>query len=692
VDIPSRPFLRHLPGGDYYFSNHVDSTYNSTADLQALISQLDPGDTVLIEKGSVFNECDLDFSSVSGTSGNPIVFGTYGSGADPIISGMKDLSGGFTANGNVWTYANVGYTKGTDVNNPSAVIIDEQFYSVAKYPDYSPFLTSQTQSTSTYFDDFPNGMGWGQDELIGAQVSARVNNWDWYTEDITGNNGSTITFNSLQEGTPSDSWGIYETHYFLQNHDDFLNLTGEWTYDGSDLKIYHTGALNSMDVQVSVTDILVDISNSSYIKFDGIEFRGANKILVNIQGGAGSECEDIEFDNCTFAYANTGLDIDYANNLDITNSTIEYIHINGITMSDCGTTEVSDNAYRHITTNPGMENVYDNWSAAIFAEKSYGPLTVEYNTFDTVFQAFQTHDHNNSGGGWYFRYNVIDSYGWWRSDGGAWYANNDNYPSVTKEIKHNIVMNVVNSSATDRSTTSNNIQDYTHAFYIDLNNKNVVIDSNLVVNANAAFYSNRAQNNKFRGNNVYDAATHVSDATGAAIVLDQIVQDGWYVTQDDTITGNIIVIGNDSNDKAIMYQYDDDCSGGAIKDNDCTIDWNAMSIDNNEYYDPFNYSGDGADIVQYIDTYNAAGSYTLSEWNSNTGKDANSDFNSLAWNIDSVSVSASEFVKYIYNDTKATDYIQIGDTKTYYDINGSTYSDSIQLESFEHKILFYKED
>lgn len=683
-------------GGDYYLSNHADSTYRTTADLEALISQLEAGDTVMLEKGSVFYEAELDFNSVSGTESNPIVFMAYGTGADPIISGNKNLTGGFSSSGNIWTNTNVGYTKSTNVNNPSALLINETFYPVAKYPDNSPYLASETESSSTYFDDFPNDMGWTQNEIVGAQVVARVQNWRWFNETITANNGSNLTFTSFPASTLYDGeWDIYETHYFLQNHDEFLSRSGEWTYDNNSLKIYHTADVNSMDVEMSVVDILVDITNSDYIYFNDIEFRGANQILVNLQGTGGGSCDYVTFDGCTFSYANVGIDMDYANNCDITNSTFEYIHLNGITMEQCGATEIEDNAFRYITVYPGMENVYDNWSSAIFAEKSNGELYIQYNTFDTIFQAFQTHDHNNSLGGWHFNYNTVNSYGWWRSDGGAWYANGDFYSNVTKELKHNIILNVVNSADTDNSKTSNNIQVYTHAFYSDLNNRNIAIDSNLVVNSNAAFYSNRAQNIKFRGNNVYDAAYHVSDQTGAAIVLDQVAFDGWYVTQDDTITGNLIVSADDSNDLMIMYQYKDDCvgMGGASQfDDDCTIDWGTMVINSNKYYDPFNYSGDGADIVRYMHYYNNAGSYNLSEWTALTGKDASSSYNTLAWNIDSVSVDSDDFVKYVYNATKATAYVEIGDTATYYDIDGSTYSDSIQLESYKHKILFFKEE
>lgn len=677
---PAEPIT--FSGGDYYLSNHADSTYNTTAALEALASQLEAGDTVMIERGSVFYECDLDFSGVSGSSGNKIVFMAYGTGDDPVISGGKDLSGGFSVNGNVWTHADIGYTRGTDVHNPAGLLINDKFYAVGRYPDTRPYLETQESNTNDQFTDFPNSLGWTTDELVGAQVAARVVNWVWFVENITSNTGNTINFTTFPQRTkyesPGNDW--YSTHYFLQNHKDFLSLNGEWSYDDSELNVYYTLNLNSQDVELPVTDVMITFDNSNYYEFNDIEFRGANKILINLQNS-----DDVDFDGCTFRIANVGLDMDYADDCDITNSTFEYLHTNGITMANCGQTYVTDNDFDWITAVRGMSNVYDDWEAAVAQKEQMDTLYVRYNTFDTVFQAFQSHNNWNSNSAWYFQYNVVNSYGYIAGDGGATYSGGDNY-NTTKKITSNIFLNAINNEDMDNEQDGSHAGRHVHAIYWDYDAKNIDADSNLIVNANSGIYSNRSQGNSATANTFINASKDNSDQYAADIFLDQTISVGQYPIQYYEFTNNLHVFGNNPDQKAFGFHENSSCA----LTNGCEFTWLTMTMDNNEYQDPFNYAN--YKLFQFIEQYNASDSLNLSEFNTLTGKEGSSTFQPLLWNIDSVSVDADNFIKYVYNNSKATDYVQIGDTLNYYDIDKNTHSDSIQLAPYKHKVLFFKEN
>jgi Ca2+-binding RTX toxin-like protein len=73
-------------GSDSNNGTSAGSAFSSLAKVNAL--NLQPGDTVLFARGATFNG-GVEVRS-SGTSGSPITFGAYGSGADPTLSGGQN--------------------------------------------------------------------------------------------------------------------------------------------------------------------------------------------------------------------------------------------------------------------------------------------------------------------------------------------------------------------------------------------------------------------------------------------------------------------------------------------------------------------------------------------------------------------------------------------------------------------------
>ena len=83
-------------GTTYYVDNGLGSDSNNgtspsapwktIAHVQSLLSSFLPGDQVLFARGDVWSE-ELDLSGIHGSSGSPITFSNYGSGAIPVIDG-----------------------------------------------------------------------------------------------------------------------------------------------------------------------------------------------------------------------------------------------------------------------------------------------------------------------------------------------------------------------------------------------------------------------------------------------------------------------------------------------------------------------------------------------------------------------------------------------------------------------------
>src|ERR1041385_1536684 len=93
----------HADAATYYFSSSEGNDSRTTAQAQnsltpwksidklnSIFSTLQPGDQVLLKRGDLFYG-GINVSK-SGSAGSPIVFGAYGSGSKPVISGFTTIS------------------------------------------------------------------------------------------------------------------------------------------------------------------------------------------------------------------------------------------------------------------------------------------------------------------------------------------------------------------------------------------------------------------------------------------------------------------------------------------------------------------------------------------------------------------------------------------------------------------------
>ena len=94
VETYAEKSLKRTTGRDYYISSlNGDNSNDATTEdkawetLDKLVGvDLQPGDRVLLESGSVFNGF-IHLKDVSGTKENPIEITKYGGEAKPIING-----------------------------------------------------------------------------------------------------------------------------------------------------------------------------------------------------------------------------------------------------------------------------------------------------------------------------------------------------------------------------------------------------------------------------------------------------------------------------------------------------------------------------------------------------------------------------------------------------------------------------
>src|SRR6266702_2133312 len=87
-------------GNDLQSGTSAITPWRSLKKLSEVIHLLQPGDSVLFERGSEFaGELKL---TVSGKSGKEIYVGAYGDGAKPIINGSTEINHWILFRKNIW--------------------------------------------------------------------------------------------------------------------------------------------------------------------------------------------------------------------------------------------------------------------------------------------------------------------------------------------------------------------------------------------------------------------------------------------------------------------------------------------------------------------------------------------------------------------------------------------------------------
>jgi hypothetical protein len=300
----------------YYVSNAGSDVANgtSTGTSWQTISKVNSstfaaGDQILFKKGDIWNE-RLNPPS-SGSSGNVITFGAYGTGVKPIITGLQTQTG-FTNVGNIWTA-----TATNSVKKLNTVLISGVMRAKGRYPNYG-YLTYTSHSGQNQI----TGSLTGTPNYTGGEAVVRVYHWIIDVCTITSQSGGTLNLTPNLTYEPFNNYG-----YFIQNIASVLDTTGEWCYDSATkvLKVYSSV---SPIVQISTIDTLVYLRNKNYITFDGISFTGANKTVFQMD-----TARSITIQNCAINYSgNTGISAKKSPHAIIQNDSIKNTWNNAIYM------------------------------------------------------------------------------------------------------------------------------------------------------------------------------------------------------------------------------------------------------------------------------------------------------------------------------------------------------------------------
>ena len=468
------------------------TAWRTLSKVNASFAVILPGDNVLFMRGDVFYGA-LTVGK-SGSSGKPITFSDYGTGAKPVISGFTTLSSWTSLGNGIYQAAAMG--KAT----MNLVSLNGRPQALGRYPNATDanggFLKYETFSgTSSITDnELTSSTNW-----TGAEAVIRKKLWVLDRCKITGHSGGTISYQNLGGSTYD---GTRNYGYFIQNDPRTLDQLGEWYFNNSTKRVQmFFGSANpaSYSVKAGTVDTLVTISTRSYITLNNLALEGANGMTVYL-----NNTSNITVQNCDISNAGeTGITSQNTSNILIDNCTINHTLNNAIKFYNV---YVNNNTIRNCEVNntgmlAGMGASSGNSYKAIVASV-LNNLVIEYNKVDSSgfvgieFQGSNIMVNNN----------VVNYFCINKEDGGGiytWSGSSDANPGVNytnRVIKDNIIMRGMGAPLS-RFTSSVDVS----GIHLDGRSLNIDVLNNTIFDIRKdGIHTNNPINVKINGNTFFN--------------------------------------------------------------------------------------------------------------------------------------------------------------------------------------------
>jgi parallel beta-helix repeat protein len=467
-----------------------------------------PGDSILFKKGGVWRE-QLIIPS-SGTAGNPITFGAYGTGAKPIISGADIVgTGGWTLySGKIYV------TNVSGINSPTQLYVDGTYYDIAHYPNDGYLLATANSTDTTSITD--SNLTLSSDQVVGATVMVRAVPWFISTSTATAYDPSTHT---ITLDTPVyDTSLVMRTGYgfYIRNMLWMLDSAKEWYYDPTAGRLYLWTAGGD-----SPRSHTAEISNRGYGVLDNAKNYVTIQDLTITAAGRYNVCvtraNNVTVKNCDVSGGQIGIYFTGASNSSIQSNSVQNTVSHGI--------QVTCNVYNIDVANNSVNNA---GNVGISPKYAIGGIYLD----GTTINAYDNTITNSGYIGLIFygdlitvRNNVIDRSCLVLDDCAGIYTSSR---GSMKTISGNTITNSIgNFSGTAYKSTQ------AQGIYLDDGTHDTTVSNNTISNTDFGIFIHTGHNNTVTNNNVYRARTH-----GLLINEAGVAATSPGVVHDNVITGN----------------------------------------------------------------------------------------------------------------------------------------------------------
>jgi uncharacterized repeat protein (TIGR02059 family) len=628
---------------DYYISSagndasnglSPSTSWKSVTKVNSEFKEFKPGDRILFNRGDTFAGT-LNITQ-SGSNGNPITIGAYGSGANPVMNGFTTVT--------EWTNIGGGvYSKVVPCeSSPIMVTFDGVNTGMGRFPD-ATWMTPDSYSGTKSLTD--SDLSSAVSNWTGAEVVIKTNLFITNHLPITGHSGSILTYSAGTTYTPISGHG-----YFIQNDLRTVTAYKEWYYNAETSTFYmYFGSENpaSHIVKVASSDNAINISGYSYITIDGLSFYGFNKNVFDLNAAP-----HITIKNCLIIFVgNNAVD-----GTELGTGTSSYFVFDNNTISDVNNNGIY--LIRQFTQTTITNNKINN-VGLIFGTgyprnlMSHGGIRIGPHGGDNVNSVIEYNTLTKIGYvGIYFmgtniivRNNFIDTFCVTENDGGALYTYQEDSQVRSAKILNNIALNGIGNIS---GTSSPSYHRFAPGIYTDGYSNGITIDGNTIANCtySAGYLTLNNTNGTFTDNTIFGNryqiyTTNLSGISGMDIQRNKLICK--------------------ASDSYTWYFY------GAWTSSSATIDYNcyARPIKNADY---INYWPAPADI-QHL---------TLEQWKSVTGKDEHSY-------TSSTTITDVNKFRFEYNATKSDkEFVLDGN---YIDVDGNKYAGSLTLLPFTSAVL-----
>lgn len=459
------------------------------------------GDSLLFNKGDTFYGNWV--TQVSGTSGNIVTYGSYGTGANPILTGYTSLTPTISSSSWILYSSNVYYysinvTTSAYVNN---VTVDGAIHQQGRYPR-NTWNTNTTCTATTITDP---SIGTLPFNPTGGQVVNRKSRYQIDRNLISGVSGNTLTFTTDSIYGNNSTVPTATNGYFIQTHLGCLTTTGaqdgDWFYDAAAhrLYMYFTSTPTGRNIQISTIDNVLTLGQT-YTTVNNIDIIGGQQTNVYIQSGAPPNNNIVN--NCGIRQSGgNGIYIAQSGTITISNCTISDSLNNGIfgeygntTINITGNTVINSGLIR----GAGLSTTGQQTGIGANATN----ITCTNNTVTN--SGYNGIDFTSTGTG-LIQYNRVDNFNLIKDDGGGIYT----YEATGATIDSNIITNAI--GCYDGSINAFYYEAYGKSAGIYLDNgvtaHNCIVSNNFAsTGAWLGIFNNANGGNTITGNTVYNFA------------------------------------------------------------------------------------------------------------------------------------------------------------------------------------------
>jgi len=575
----------------YYVSNTGDDALAGTSGGTAWqnLSKVNAtsflaGDTVLFKRGDTWKGTLT--VPTSGTVGNLITFGAYGTGVLPIINGWNTISGWVNEGGGIHSKIDSSFQSEMRLVTVNAIVQPK-----GRFPK-TGWLTTNSSSgntsvTSSALTGTPNFNG---GEIVVLKVT-----WIIDKGTITSHSGGTIGYTGTSNYNAGINWG-----FFIQNHVNACTELGDWYYDSAAKKIFmFFGAETPSNYIVKVSDTvnLVDCTARNYIRFENLFLEGAHNALVNFRNCNNNNISFCNLEKSGFYGAFLDSVGGNTDNMTLEDNVFRDTFNHAIRGENSRFINIRRNNIQRNFLIAGTSGNGDNHGSAIavgtFLFRN-GNYNIENNTIANV-------GYNGiyaSGSNILIQKNLISQVCRTKEDGAAIYLYGGKEQLTDTYNTNRIVRRNICFNNTENSNPTPYGKRETYSIYFDDRSRNIICDYNSVLNNYGGIYLhnsrditvhyNKCYNNSWNALHLNDSPV-VSDSDGNIQGLD-IRFNQFYATGSQ----RILRINNEVN---------------SIAD---------FGVINNNYY----IKPDGGTIIEKLISFGSQVNYsTVAAWNTAFGYD-----------------------------------------------------------------------